>query len=62
MKDKITDLASPKDLNPLIYLLRLRDDKAGKSFGRVIKVKDKETLFNHLKTLEDFDLLDIKQL
>ena len=59
---KVDDMTIVKDLNPLIYLLRLRDDKAGKSFGRVIKVKDKETLFNHLKTLEDFDLLDIKQL
>jgi len=59
---KFTDLTSSKDMTQLIYLIRLRDDKAGKSFGRVIKVKDKETLFNHLKTLEDFDLLDIKQL
>jgi len=60
--NKTNDLTSSKELNPLIYFLRLRDEKIGTTFGRVVKVKDKEMLFNHLKTLDGYDLLDVKQL
>ena len=59
---KVTDLTSSKDNLPLLYFIRLRDEKAGNSFGREIKVRNKEALLDYVASLEGIDLLDIKQL